>query len=120
MPTYVFSRSRPAGKSEGVIFTDQTPAAFVDAICKQAQGKNILVMGGGELARSFLLDDVVDELYIGVYPVLLGRRHPFYPERLPAARFQAGGQQELRAGRLSGTEILKDPPIDRAAATNGT
>ena len=38
MPTYVFSKSKPAGESEGVIFTDQKPAAFVDTIRKQPKG----------------------------------------------------------------------------------
>lgn len=89
VPTYVFSKSKPAGEREGVIFTDQTPAAFVDSIRKQsAAGKNILVMGGGELARSFLQDDVVDELAIGVYPVLLGDGIPFFPSGFPQRNFK--------------------------------
>ncbi len=88
MPTYVFSQSKPAGESEGVIFTDQTPAAFVDTIRRQPEGKHIFVMGGGELARSFLRDDVVDELYIGVYPVLLGDGIPFFPSGFPQRDFK--------------------------------
>ena len=86
MPTYVFSQSKPAGKSQGVSFTNQTPAAFVEAIRKQ-EGKNIFVMGG-ELVRSFLRDDVVDELYMGVYPVLLGDGIPFFPSGFPQRDFR--------------------------------
>jgi dihydrofolate reductase len=97
----------PAGERQGVIFTGQTPAAFVGFIRKEPEGKNILVMGGGELARSFLRDDVVDELYIGVYPVLLGDGIPFFPSGFPQREFtlvdsktyQPEGFLELRYSR---------------------
>ncbi len=88
IPTYVFSKSKPAGERDGVTFTDQTPAAFVDTMRKEPAGKHILVMGGGELARSFLRDDVVDELLIGVYPVLLGDGIPFFPSGFPPRDFR--------------------------------
>jgi len=39
---------------------------------------------GGELVRDFLKADLVDELYIGVVPVLLGERYPAISQRLPA------------------------------------
>ncbi len=87
MPAYVFSKSKPPGERDGVIFTDQTPAAFVDTIRRQP-GKDIFVMGGGELARSFLQDDVVDELYLGIYPVLLGEGIPFFPGGFPQRNFR--------------------------------
>jgi dihydrofolate reductase len=108
IPTYVFSKSKPVGEREGVIFTGLTPAVFVDFVRKDLEGKNILVMGGGELARSFLRDDVVDELYIGVYPVLLGDGIPFFPSGFPQRDFrlveskayQPEGFLELRYSRI--------------------
>ena len=90
-------------------FTDQAPAAFVDFIRKAPNGKNIFVMGGGELARTFLRDDVVDELYIGVYPVLLGDGIPFFPSGFPQRDFRLVESKSLPAGRISGTEILENP-----------
>ena len=88
IPTYVFSKTKPAGERDGVTFTDQTPRAFVDAMRKEPAGKHILCMGGGELARSFLADDVVDELLVGVYPVLLGDGIPFFPSGFPQRDFR--------------------------------
>jgi dihydrofolate reductase len=44
-------------------------------------------MGGGELARDFLKDDVVDELYIGVVPVLIGEGLPLFPSGFPQREF---------------------------------
>jgi len=78
MPAYVFSKSVQAGKHDGVIFVGESPAEFVGRLRKEP-GQDIFVMGGGELARSFLQDDVVDELYLGVYPLLLGAGIPFFP-----------------------------------------
>jgi len=44
-------------------------------------------MGGGELARDFLQDDLVDELYIGVVPVLIGEGLPLFLPGFPQREF---------------------------------
>jgi dihydrofolate reductase len=85
--TYVFSQSQPPGKREGVTFTNKPPAAFVKQLRKRP-GKDIFVMGGGELARSFLKDDAVDELFIGVVPILLGAGLPLFPSNFPQRNFK--------------------------------
>jgi dihydrofolate reductase len=86
MATYVFSRSLPAGKRDGVIFTRQSPGAVVRQLRKK-KGKNIWLMGGGELARDFLKADLVDELYIGMVPVLTGAGIPLFPPGFPQREF---------------------------------
>src|SRR5574340_1817763 len=68
MATYVFSRSQPPGRRNGVTFTRQAPSVFLRQLRKRP-GKNIWLMGGGELARDFLKADLVDQLYLGVVPV---------------------------------------------------
>ena len=76
--TYVFSRNEPSGKRNGVIWTSEPPREFVDALRKN-QGKNIFLMGGGELARAFLGEDLVDELHLSIVPSLLGAGIPLFP-----------------------------------------
>jgi dihydrofolate reductase len=44
-------------------------------------------MGGGELARDFLEADLVDELYLGVVPVLLGECIALFPSGSPQRDF---------------------------------
>jgi dihydrofolate reductase len=44
-------------------------------------------MGGGELAREFLRADLIDELYLGVVPVLLGEGLPLFPSGFPQRDF---------------------------------
>jgi dihydrofolate reductase len=86
MAYYVFSRSKPSGKCDGWTFVNASPAAFVKKIRKRP-GKDIWLMGGGELARDFLKADLVDELYIGVVPVLLGEGIPLFPSGFPQRNF---------------------------------
>lgn len=83
---YVMSRSQPTGERHGAIFTHQTPSALVKQLRKRP-GKNIWLMGGGELAREFLKADLVDELYLGVIPVLIGEGIPLFPAGFPQRDF---------------------------------
>jgi hypothetical protein len=77
-PTYVFSRTQPPGERDGVIFTNQSPRAWLSKI-RTRPGKHICHMGDGELARSFLEADLIDELFLGVVPTLLGAGLPLFP-----------------------------------------
>jgi len=86
IPTYVFSRTQPPGERHGVIFTNQTPASWVRKI-RARSGKHVFHMGGGELARSFLEADLIDELSLGVVPILLGEGLPLFPGGFPQRDF---------------------------------
>ena len=86
MTTYVLSHSLPPGERDGIVFTDLSPTAFMRRIRKR-RGKGIWLMGGGELIRAFLKVDLVDELYLGVVPVLLGEGIPLFPSGFPQRNF---------------------------------
>jgi dihydrofolate reductase len=85
-PTHVFSRKQPPGERDGIIFTNQSPAAWLRKM-RARRGKHIFHMGGGELARSFLQADLIDELFLGVVPILLGNGLPFFPAAFPQRNF---------------------------------
>lgn len=84
--TYVFSHSQPSGVRNHVTFTNQAPAALIGEL-RERPGKHIWLMGGGELAREFLKADLVDELYIGIVPVVLGEGIPLFPSGFPQRDF---------------------------------
>jgi dihydrofolate reductase len=86
MPIYVFSNSKPPAERDGVIFVNETPATFIRKL-RRRSGKDIWLMGGGELARVFLKADLVDRLYLGVVPVLLGEGIPLFPSGFPQRDF---------------------------------
>jgi dihydrofolate reductase len=86
MKSYVFSHSQPPGERGGVTFVNESPKKFL-AELREHPGKDMWLMGGGELARDFLKDDLVDELYIGIVPVLIGEGIPLFPSAFPQREF---------------------------------
>lgn len=69
--TFVFSHSLEGIEAEGVEVVNSPLGPFIDEL-KTAGGKKIWLSGGGKLAASFLEENLVDEIYLGVTPVLLG------------------------------------------------
>jgi dihydrofolate reductase len=84
---YVFSRRWKPGKRDGFEVVSGSLTAFVKKL-KRRPGKHIYLGGGGQLSRSFLQKDLVDELFIGVSPVLLGDGIPGFPGKFPQRDFQ--------------------------------
>lgn len=99
MKSYVFSDSQPPGERSGVTFVNESPKTFL-AKLRQRPGKNIWLMGGGELARSFLKDDLVDELYIGIVPILIGEGIPLFPSSFPQREFRLLENKTFSKGLL--------------------
>jgi len=106
MSTYVFSRRWKPGKRDGLEVVSGSLTAFVKKL-KRREGKDIYLGGGGELCRSFLQEDLVDELYLGLGPVLLGDGIPAFPAKFPQRNFKltecksyANGSVGLRYERV--------------------
>ena len=87
MTYFVVSRSWKPGKRDGFEVVRGSLAAFMKKL-KRRPGKDIYFGGGGELARSFLQEDLVDEMFIGLSPVLLGDGIPGFPGKFPQRDFK--------------------------------
>jgi dihydrofolate reductase len=79
METYVFSKTLKESGVEGVEVVSGNLKEFIENL-KAKDGKNIWLSGGGELAKSFFDENLVDEIYLGVTPLLLGSGIPLFPE----------------------------------------
>ncbi len=80
-PHYVFSRKAPPGKlPAGVEFVGDDIAGFVRRM-KAAKGKNLWLMGGGELIASFLDAGAIDEFVVTIVPVFIGDGIPLVAPR---------------------------------------
>jgi dihydrofolate reductase len=97
---YVMSRSLPPGKRDGVTFTADSLADLIAKVRKE-QGKDIWLMGGGELARDFLRAGLVDEVHLGVVPVLLGEGIPAFPAGFPQCDFNLLENKTYSQGLVS-------------------
>ena len=96
--TIVFSRhAPPAGAPSGVEFVNGAIGPFLSRLREQP-GKDIWLMGGGDLIASFLDEQAIDEFVISVAPVFIGdgipliaRRHRHVPLDLHSIeRFEDG------------------------------
>jgi dihydrofolate reductase len=100
MFSYVFSRTLPSGERDGITFTSASPAALVGQL-RRSRGKHIWLMGGGELVRDFLKADLVDELSIGVVPVLIGAGIPLFPPGFPQRNFALEKNKTFSQGLIA-------------------
>ena len=99
---YVFSRRQaPASLPPGVKFVSEPIGAFAERVRKQA-GKNIWLMGGGEIIAAFLEAGAIDEFFITVVPTfigegipLIGPRHLDVPLRLRSVEWFPDGVVQL-------------------------
>ena len=97
-PTIVFSRQAPPADAPlGVEFVNGPIGPFVSHLREQP-GKDIWLMGGGEIIASFLDEQAIDEFVVSVVPVFIGdgipliaRRHRHVPLELQSVeRFDDG------------------------------
>ena len=94
---YVFSKTIKKNSDDKVTIVSEEAAKFIRKLKKQ-KGKDICVMGGGELGKSLLEAKVIDELGFNIHPVLLGSGIPlFHPvkrqidlELLECSQFKNG------------------------------
>ena len=75
---YVFSRT-VSEDNENVKFFSGDVVDFTNHL-KNKEGKDIWVMGGGDLIHSFINEKLVDELIITVSPVSIGKGIPLFKE----------------------------------------
>lgn len=73
---YVFSKTKKED-NEHVTFIDKSIVQFLQDL-KNKNGKNIWLVGGGELLSTFIKEKLVDEIIINIAPTLLGKGIPLF------------------------------------------
>lgn len=100
MTCYVFSQTLPNNAPGGVTVVREAPKPFIEAVQKK-KGKDIWLMGGGELSRAFLQEDLVDELYLGIVPTLIGEGIPAFPAGFPQRQFALTENKSFSKGMIA-------------------
>lgn len=77
--TYVFSRTLKEAADKNVEIVSENAAEFVRDL-KNKPGKDICLMGGGNLAKTFFEAGLIDEIGFNIHPVLLGAGIPLFCE----------------------------------------
>ena len=74
--SYILSRKLPAGPA-GPVEVANDAVKLVRRLQRTA-GKEICVMGGGELAKALFEAQLIDEVVVNIHPVLLGSGVPLF------------------------------------------
>lgn len=80
MTNYVFSRTRRADDGVPVTYVSSDLVSFVGTLRRQ-RGKDLWLVGGGDLIAEFRERDLIDDVILSVHPVLLGEGIPLFPGR---------------------------------------
>ena len=75
--TYVFSNKLKQVRGKKVMLLSGDVMKEVEIIRKQ-KGKDIWLWGGANLTTSFLNKNLVDEMWLGLVPVVLGKGTPLF------------------------------------------
>jgi dihydrofolate reductase len=85
-PTWVFThRSLPVADGD-VRFVEGDVRPVHEEMVAAAQGRNVWLVGGGELVGAFADRGLLDEIHLGMQPVFLGAGAPMLPRRLTSKR----------------------------------
>jgi dihydrofolate reductase len=97
MRAYVFSHLMPKGKQETIEVVSEDPATWVKSIRAHA-GKDIWLVGGGEIVREFLQKRLVNEIGISIHPRLLGDGIPLYAQPYPETELELLRSKQYPSG----------------------
>jgi len=100
MKNYVFSRTLPPGERDGIEFVSGNPGGLI-ARLKQQIGKDIWLCGGGELAREVLKSKALDEIILGVAPILVGAGLLTFPPGFPETELELIECKQYKGGLVS-------------------
>lgn len=89
LPCWVFThRDLPLVPGAALTFVSGDPRPVHTAMVGAAGGRNVWLVGGGELVGTFADHGLLDEVILGIAPVTLGGGAPVLPRRLPSSMLQ--------------------------------
>jgi dihydrofolate reductase len=84
-PSWVFThRTLPPIPGADIRFVQGDAAPVHEEMSRAAAGKNIWIVGGGDLVGQFADKGLLDEILVSIAPVTLGQGAPLLPRRLTA------------------------------------
>lgn len=110
-PSWVFTtRDLPMIHGADIRFARGGVAPVHAEIAGAAGGKDVWIVGGGDLAGQFADAGLLDEIHLSIAPVTLGAGAPLLPRRLLASRLTL--VEVERQGQMIGVTFRVGPPGD--------
>ncbi len=116
LPTWIFThRDLPRLPGAKLVFTQDDPERVHADMVRAAGGKNIWLVGGGQLVAQFAARGLLDEIHLAIVPVLLGKGAPLLPIRRTTP-FTLVGTAPL--GQKGAVELRYALPADTTRAAS--
>ena len=90
--------TEPLSWENSTLISGDVPKAVNEL--RAAPGKDIQVIGSGQLVKTLIANDLVDRYRLMVYPVILGVGKKLFPEGLPDARLKLTDSFATKGGVL--------------------
>ena len=81
IPCFVFTHREITPIADTISVVTGDPGSKRDALVAAAGGKDIWIVGGGDLAAQFADARMLDEIVVSFAPVTLGEGRPLFPRR---------------------------------------
>ena len=102
IPCWVFThRQLPSVRDAPIEFTSADVASVHRELVAAADGRNVWIVGGGDLAGQFADAGLLDEVLVSIAPVTLGGGAPLFPRRLELRLEELGRNGDFVAARFS-------------------
>lgn len=102
MPAWVFThRTFPPRTDADVRFTQDPVPTVYKEMAEAAGGKNLWVVGGGDLAGQFADHGLLDEVCVSIAPVTLGAGAPLLPRHVELKLTELATNGEFACARYA-------------------
>ncbi|GAA4297035.1 dihydrofolate reductase family protein [Nibribacter koreensis] len=94
---YVFSRQTTIPPAPHVDYISQDPVQFVTQL-KTTPGKDIWLIGGGQINAILLNAGLIDEIILSYVPEILGRGIPLFTDQTHPTKFTLVSTESFKSG----------------------
>jgi len=102
IPAWVFTHRRlPVVPDAPIAFTSGDVAGVHEQMLEAAGGRNVWIVGGGDLAGQFAAVGLLDEVIVSIAPVTLGAGAPLLPRPIELRLEEVGRNGDFVAARFS-------------------
>ena len=100
-PTFLFTHRPIAEPRSGITAVSGSPTEHRAAIEQAADGKDVWIVGGGDLAAEFARAGMLDEVFVSIAPVTLGAGRPLLGGRFALELREHGTNGALLEARYA-------------------
>jgi dihydrofolate reductase len=102
IPCWIFAHRRlPAVADARIEFASGDVAPVHEEMVRAASGRNIWIVGGGDLAGQFADAGLLDEILVSIAPVTLGAGAPLLPRRIELRLDELARNGDFACARFS-------------------